>query len=713
VTENTGNYDIVIPDSGITLHVAFQGAGDELRIGDVFTIDVQATHTAPDCASEVTTTGTYLLDNNTSIVATCITGGAQTAAEWSLSDTAGLDDTVVATGDQMAAGVAYGMSGITVTLDFNTNLHRVGDSAEVECVAEGATGEYSVLSLSAPVGDPNQLSGALTGHPMQLEIRSVYTGEVSDRGANAPANQWVAGDDGVTVAAGGLAVALSDFTEDSDLTHWVPLKSADADSTLFVSFRELKPSVPGEAIFRIDRASQLEQFGARDADNPLGLGASLAISGSQGKTIYVGRVTSDDTEGFSEVLTRAENIEALYAHTPMTDDYEIQLLCKDHVNLMSDEKSKKWRRVYIGTAIPGDYQVSIDDASATIQSDGSGNVVVSDPEGRFVALNVIPGDLYRTNFTPLNAWGDLGYDNYVAGGYIVESVVDEETLILKSGPTSAIGIPARYEIWKKDNSENVSDFIAARSASFGSRRVSNVFVDGANYLDASSNLVTLHPMFIAAEIAGLRTAVAPQQGLTNTEVASVAAAPAMYIKYNEDELNKIAANGSFVITQEYQDGPRFIRHQLTTDTNRGNLYYEDSVGVNVDEISFQVKHALRPYIGRRNVNPETIRDIFEDMFTILEDHTYVEPALSSIGPALIGFSDLRVAINDTFKDRIDVTAKLNVPLPLNVIDVTLNATASFNQGELTLESLGISTVTNLVEEPGGPVTLDLDGNPIA
>jgi hypothetical protein len=171
----------------------------------------------------------------------------------------------------------------------------------------------------------------------------------------------------------------------------------------------------------------------------------------------------------------------------------------------------------------------------------------------------------------------------------------------------------------------------------------------------------------------------------------------MFAKYSQEDLDLIAANGSFIITQEYEDGPRFIRHQLTTKSDLGNLYYEDSVGVNIDEISFAVKGRLRPYIGRRNVNPQTISEIFNDMYGLLADYTTDPGFGNSIGPALIGFTDLVIGINEVYKDRIDVSAKLEVPLPLNVIDATLHATASFNEGELTLESFGISRVGTTVD----------------
>ena len=61
------------------------------------------------------------------------------------------------------------------------------------------------------------------------------------------------------------------------------------------------------------------------------------MTGANGKPIYVGRVPTNDLAGFSTLLKKAENIEFLYAHVPLTEDYEIQTLVKDHVELMSNE----------------------------------------------------------------------------------------------------------------------------------------------------------------------------------------------------------------------------------------------------------------------------------------------------------------------------------------------------------------------------------------
>lgn len=703
-----------VPGTGINVTIDLIS---KINAGDAFDFTVEQAYAELNCVSgtsyDANITGEYLHKEDSTIIATCTEGDAAgDASLWSISDSAGMEDVLEVTGAQLKAGVSFGASGTTITI--SKVVHVAGEEFGWEAQAAGETGEYSVLVLDGPVGDLSSVDEdeLFETAVKQVEIRGTFAGEIGRRGLNAPREQWTATADGIRIEAD-LAYESFGFGNNQDESRLCKFVSVNTTQPLlFASYRELQPAIPGEKIIKVSNNSELAQFGKKDVENPLGFGAAAAFSGSQGKPIYVARLESDDLAGYLEVLRKAQNIDALYAHCPLTEDVDIQLEVRAHVDSMSNESNKRWRRAYIATTAPETYRViggPSERATGTVTANEDGNLLVSDPEGKFVSANVKHGDLFRINFTS-DVWGNPAYDNYDEGGYIVHRVIDNETMILKSGPNKPINVPRRYEVWKKDTADNIADYVAARSSSLGSRRVSNIFCDGGQYLTDDNEFITLPSMYIAAEIAGLRTAVLPQQGLTNTEISLVSAAPSMYIKYTQEQLNLIAANGSFLVVQEYEDGPRFIRHQLTTKTDLGNLYYEDSVGVNVDEISFLVKYQLRPYIGRRNVNPETLRDIFEDMFRILSNKTTDPGFGNSIGPSLIGFTDLVVRINDVFKDRIDVSAKLEVPLPLNVIDVTLNATASFNAGELTLESVGIAETPVL--ENASTTAYSTDGNPI-
>ena len=356
---------------------------------------------------------------------------------------------------------------------------------------------------------------------------------------------------------------------------------------------------------------------------------------------------------------------------------------------MSTDVKKRWRRAYIGTNSPITYVAIGQDPitkvrnQATITEYLGANTRVVDEKGVFLDKEIRAGDLLRTNYS-LNATGAEVYEEYK-----VNEVVTNEELILESGPATGFTINKDYEIHKSDSVPNIIDYITERSEKFASRRVVNVWVDKPIYDTIEYGMVQLSNFFVAAEIAGLRSAVQPQQGLTNTQVASVSSAPSMYTKFTEDNLDDVAQDGTWIITQDYEDGSVYIRHQLTTDSNNGAMYYEDSVGTNLDEISYAVNSVLYKYIGKKNANLSTVQEIYNEVFSLLFSRTKAAPEIL-IGPALLGFSGLTVAIDSTYKDRINVDVNLELPLPLNSIVVTLKAYASFNEGE-AVQSVAVET----------------------
>jgi hypothetical protein len=188
-----------------------------------------------------------------------------------------------------------------------------------------------------------------------------------------------------------------------------------------------------------------------------------------------------------------------------------------------------------------------------------------------------------------------------------------------------------------------------------------------------SDFETIPNKFLAAEIAGLRSALPPQAGLTRTEVTTITDASAMHSRYTPDELDVIASAGVFIVTQDVESGAVFIRHQLTTKTDSGSLYYEDSVGTNVDDMSFGLKDILNPYIGRRNVTPVTIAEISGVVRNKMQEYAEADVD-STYGSQIISYSNLTVQAHATLKDRIEVGVKAEIPLPMNNIDVYLNAT---------------------------------------
>ena len=221
-----------------------------------------------------------------------------------------------------------------------------------------------------------------------------------------------------------------------------------------------------------------------------------------------------------------------------------------------------------------------------------------------------------------------------------------------------------------------------------------VWVDSPTILDVTGTIYMVTPGWnVCAEIAGLRSALLPQQGLTYTQLQhSVVAAPNMYTVYQDTDLDLAASMGVMIVTQELAGGPIFIRHQLTTDVNDGSLYYEDSVGVNFDNIAYTMKAIIQPYIGQRNATPAVVEELDVRIKTTLDAFKLAPAGFQEIGPAILGWDNLTVAIDQTFRDRIITGATVQMPLPLNIVDATLYGTTL--NGDVSLTTTNITPISN-------------------
>ncbi len=556
---------------------------------------------------------------------------------------------------------------------------RKGDTYFVDAVASAKVGPASVIVLSGQAADITGWTDVdLLDNKFSIDVRILYTGVLIPKRNTAPTLAYEVGD----ASVGGILVKdrLAIFIAERDTDNqWIEVKASDF-SRLFAQWRGLVPAASNAVIKLYSVEGDITtDFGIFDTDNPVSYGAVIAFRGAQGKAVFVGKVASNDLDGYNMLLRQAETLEGAYALAAMTYDRAVQLAIKQHVDKTSAPNWKLWRRAYGATKNPGTYAVMNLDSNdntfeATVTANASGNVRVICTNGDFLVRGIQSQDIFRTNFAA-DEWGADTWDEFE-----VLSVLESDELILKTGPASPISPAARFEIWRPDNGLSQAQFIGDRSNSFLDRRYINVWTDTPILIDANGEVQFQELIYLAAETAGLRSAVLPQQGLTYTELnQSVTGAPLMFTKYTQDELDVAAANGTWIVTQETGDGPVFIRHQLTTDSVHGALFYEDSVGTNLDNIAYSVKDIFQPYIGKRNANPETLEELETKMRDLLDQFKLNPGGFSQIGPALIAYSGLSVTIDPVFRDRIVIVVTLELPLPINTITITLKATTISDQ----------------------------------
>lgn len=623
----------------------------------------RVTSVANNC---IVTSGTYTGTRNTKLVlrvteANTNTGIATGMKVW-VSDTAGLLTPAEYTlTDSVAQVIGLGLS---ITADFNNGdvtFLRAGDIFTTEAIAATqSTTEFDKLVLNGPAVD-------VTVSPLptitSVSLNYPFTGEI-EAGDALDGEAWTADASGITVQA-----ALAYYDSDRVTNKWLPF--VDAVGSVYASFRELVPPATNEGVIVVEATSDITtNFGDIALENELAYGLNVALGAAQGNRIYALRVGGTDSTAWSTALARTESTDMVYSFGVISDLTSVSDVVKSHVLAMSTETQKKFRRAYVATESPGEYaKITTDDGGFPLVVSFAGAdqktlIAQSAPWTAFDAADVLAaGDKVRV------PTGDDTWDEFV-----IASVDSDIQLTLETGPATVL--TTSVEIWKADTPESQAAYVRSISRGLGTRRVANIWVEGGTK-DIDGTATSIPTKFVACEVAGLRAALFPQQGLTRTEITSITDCSPMYTRYSQTLLDEVAADGTLVITQDVESGTVYIRHQLTTDSSNGSLYYEDSVGVNLDNISFAIKDLLDGYIGKYNVTPATIAEIRNNVWHLLDEQTRSDFD-TSVGPALIGFEDLVVEADAVLKDRINVYAQLLMPLPLNYIATTLRASVDVN-----------------------------------
>ena len=98
------------------------------------------------------------------------------------------------------------------------------------------------------------------------------------------------------------------------------------------------------------------------------------------------------------------------------------------------------------------------------------------------------------------------------------------------------------------------------------------------------------------------------------------------------------------------------------------------MGVNMDYICFDVDDVIDPYIGKRNVNYSTLKEMQKRTRDVLTGLTYYDENTSSIGPQITELVDnsVKISLQDGSETRIKVSFKALIPDPINNVDIEAN-----------------------------------------
>ena len=640
---------------------------DELFIaGQEWQVEVEQAFVVPT-AAVASDPADYIGQSDTTYVVEVVRGGTLGTAEATqpiilVSTTTGVDASGPTHVPASATPVPIGTAGLTFQLTGTTV--RKGDRYYID--AQAATdGPVRTLVLGRNL--PDDLIGDEDAEPELTvllsmrrnievpQLRPGFSGVANWQQSETQIrlNQGVQAYDSEWTNGGGTMLALN-----------------VVGGTAYVQYRAYLPTY-GRRVGVLTSASEVAAaLGPPDADNPLACGVLKALGAANGSPVLFVATESDSLSAWSRALDLLTIRNDAYSLVPLTFDRQVQELVAGHCRSLSAPEVGRWRRAIVSTAVPAELAVLSDLNGAAVLATVQDDPMAEGEQYTFVefgagvdlsASGVRAGDILRTAYRPDGIGGTI-YDEYV-----VDAVLSDDSLRLLSGPSVPTAVPSKVEIWRAQQSDEIVQAVRSASGSFGSRRVVNVFPD-----EIEDGGESVAGYYLAASIAGQTSGVVPQQGLTNVQVVGFSAVSRLTGELTEADLDRMAEAGTWLVVQ-LDDGQIVTRHALTTDMTDLNTR-EEMITRNVDSISYTLLGVMRRYSGRYNVVEQTLAQVEADTQAVINELA-ATTGTGTLGPQLVDGTITRLEQSSLFKDRVVAAIDLDLPYPMNNLQIHLVAQA--------------------------------------
>lgn len=640
---------------GLTVTWAVSG---DFTLGDIWTATVHQAYTIPTTAGAGTYTGTT---DRTYIVEVTKGGLFAASPEITVTTTDGTDFSGPTVVPSSGTAVAVGTKGVTIAFT-GTALHK-GSRYAITTTAAGE-GLYKTLVLGHNL-DADQLDNFEVSLFIKKDI------EVGEKHITVDGRYNWEQSQTEFCALADIQAYDDSYTDDGELVALDVIGDADWEgmNKLYVEYRAYVPTLAGE-VNGISDVADLDTSisGALTPDNPLKWGVYNALLNSNGQEVkYTAVADPSDSADWISCLDLLEERTDVYGLVPLTRDETVLNLVKAHVLAQSTETAGRWRVAWFNTQVDSVLQVI--GASTTVlatteddsETSGTQYTILKVPanNGLFETNGVAAGDTVRYQYTS-DSYGDVTYTEYV-----VDAVINESTLRLQTGTSTAETTARKVEVWRNLSNQQLAEEVAQASGNWASRRIMAIWPDtfeGSGF--------TQEGYFLCAAYAGLASGIVPQQGMTNLELTGVTALPRTTELFNRTQLDEIAVNGGWIVTQDPKSGEVYCRHAVTTGDYEDINVREEMLTRNVDSISYYLQDTFAPYIGISNVTPS--------MLTIIEAETnaaiqFLRTAnfTPRLGGQLIEATITDLRISPVFKDRILLSLDATVPYALNTLEIHL------------------------------------------
>lgn len=694
VTANTGSAISlsIVSDTGLdnhTITAAAAGATSAMTSGAVitmpanllgiavgatttFSITVGHTIRTLGVSSNVASSGAYSGTSPTVYVVSCTKGGSlrndNLTFKVTTNNGADITSSFTLTTGLAAQEQIIGSYGVKVTFAQATELNTVflqgfvkGDTFRITC-APATSGAIKTLIFADPTTASGTIYKARLSKRKSIEVPSYSFGGIN--------LNW-----SVTNAADAVLRLLkleSQITvRDSSVvggTVDVPITAGK----VYMQYRAFV-AIPRE----VGTVSSLDdittQLGIIDPENELAYGVYKAWSNANGAEVhFIGTVSTDlnGVRGFADALSLAKGNRNCYGLVPLSNSSEVWNAFVAHAKDESAANVGRFRIVWIAPEIQSHNKIQDLDSNGE-QMFGTSSVLLT---GYQIDITSIGGAALAPKFTETVQVGDyvrtlFTTDSYGKSSYSefrVNAVIDNDSLVISATTNPEMTLD-RIEIYRDLTSNALAKEYVKVAGGFSSERVFAVVPDrGINGLRVDGTPVK--NQYIACAYAGLRAGSVPQQALSNVELGGFDGTNASTPVFDAADLDVLRDGGIWAV-RNAADGKVYVERQLSTSTL--DLYRkEQSVTCNVDSVSFSLGDGLRTLVGRVNITDATTTLVEDTVYGILRVLTATNGAIT-VGPQLLSFTIVSITVPATAQDTLVVKVQISVPLPMNVIDITL------------------------------------------
>ncbi len=640
------------------LTITWTRSANDFVIGQTWQTTVGQAFTPPTATSA----GTYTGSTDVTYIVTVTRGGTyagSTKPQVSVTAADGTDSSGPTNVTASAGAVSIGTRG--VTLAWNQTTLRKGDIYYV--VVTGPTaGAYRTIVLQN-----NLTTALLASTDMDITLFIKKNIEVTEQRVDAPpAVNWVASANNLIMKSGVTAFDAS--LTDGGIAFSVPVKGGN----VYAHYRAWLSTYAGKltTVSTTDEADTL--FGADNtatADNPLAYAVWKAALNSNGQEVQFTAIhdPTDLTEwenclAILEGLPNVANIVPLTRLSTVCDAY------RAHVTARADdpERSGEWRCAWFNLAAQESIVVvdatktsdlAVAMATLTDNPDVTGTqytlLTCTTGNAKFVTNGVLAGDVVRYLYS-IDAFGTPTYQDF-----IVESVVNEDTLIVEIGPGSAVSTGQRVEVWRDLSKTQIAhDLGSTVTGGLVNKRYRYLWPDKATD-DLGNEVDGYH---VCAAYAGMVGGIAPHQGLRNLQVKGFASTPRSTQFFNNAQLNILGAAGFFVVTTS-NDGLVYALFARTPDDTSVATREEATVRLD-DAIRYLFFNAVAGFFGVANTSDSALALISSEIKSAAQ-HGISDTKVERIGP-MIQAADMDTPRRHlTQLDKIVVSGTITRGFPIN------------------------------------------------